>query len=106
MARNSNVTEEVANQLAEAVREIRRLVYGGEGVPEWGTRFARIESDGMAVGREFSRLFMEQSVDEQADLLPAEALDSGGEVALCTGESTICWIQVLARWNGVNLRVT
>lgn len=89
MARNSNVTEEVATKLAEAVREIRRLVYSGEGVPEWGTKFAEIETDGMAVGQEFSRLFMEQSVDEQADLLPAEALDTGGEVALRTGESPI-----------------
>ena len=67
MARNSNVSLEVADQLAAAVREVRRLVFGGDGVPEWGTRFARIESEGMAVGLEFARLFMEQAVDEQGD---------------------------------------
>ena len=87
MARNSNVSLEVADQLAAAVREVRRLVFGGDGVPEWGTRFARIESEGMAVGLEFARLFMEQAVDEQGDRVPAAALDSGGETALRTGKS-------------------
>jgi hypothetical protein len=86
MARNSNVSPEVADQLAAAVREVRRLVFGGDGIPAWGTKFAKIESEGMSVGLEFARLFMEQSVDEQADQVPAAALDTGGETALRTGK--------------------
>lgn len=87
MARNSNVSAEVADQLVAMVREVRRLVFGGDGVPVWGTKFARIESEGMTVGLEFARLFMEQAVDEQGDRVPPAALDSGGETALRTGKS-------------------
>ncbi len=87
MARNSKVSAEVADQLAAAVREVRRLVFGGEGVPVWGPKFARIESEGMTVGLEFARLFMEPAVDEQADRVPPAALDSGGQTALRTGKS-------------------
>ena len=88
MARNSNVSAEVADQLVEAVREVRRLVFGGDGIPAWGTRFAKIESEGMAVGLEFARLFMEQSVDEQADHVPQEAFDTGGEIADSVGDAS------------------
>ncbi len=88
MARNSNVSQEVADQLADAVRQIRRLVFGGDGIPEWGTKFAKIESEGMAVGLEFARQFMEQSVDEQAEQVPAEAFDTGGGIAQAIGDSS------------------
>lgn len=86
MARNGNVAPEVADQLAEAVRQVRRLVFGGEGIPVWGTKFAQIESDGMAVGLEFARLFMEQSVGEQAGHVPDLAYDTGAGVAKPVGE--------------------
>jgi hypothetical protein len=43
------------------------LTYGDGGVPEWGTKFTEIESRGMNVGLELARLFMEQSVEQQAD---------------------------------------
>lgn len=89
MARNSNVSSEVAEQLAEAVRQVRRLVFGGDGVPAWGTKFAKIESEGMAVGLEFARQFMEQAVDEQAEQVPAEAFDTGGGIADPVGESSM-----------------
>jgi hypothetical protein len=78
MARNSNVTQEVADQLAAAVREVRRLMFGGDGIPVWGTKFVDIESKGMAVGMEFARQFMEQAVDDQAEHVPTEAFDTGG----------------------------
>ena len=86
MARGKNkVSPEVAQRLVDLAREMRQLVYGGAGVPEWGTRFSQIESDGMAVGLELARLMMEQSVGDQAEQVPAEALDSGGEVAALAG---------------------
>jgi len=62
-------------------RQMRQLVYGDDGVPEWGTRFTQIESEGMNVGLELARLFMEQSVDEQADRVPEAALECDGEAA-------------------------
>ena len=88
MARNSNVSPEVADQLADSVRQIRRMVFGGDGIPKWGTTFAKIESEGMAVGLEFARQFMEQSVDEQTEHVPAEAFDTGGGIAQAVGESS------------------
>ena len=63
--------------------------YGGAGVPKWGTRFSQIESDGMAVGLELARLMMEQSVGDQAEQVPAAALDSGGEVAALAGTDAL-----------------
>ena len=102
MARNKNVSPEVAEQLAEAVRQVRKLVFGTEGIPVWGTKFAKIESEGMAVGMEFARLFMEQAVDEQAGRVPIEALETGGAIAqpvgqmqktLTTGAGDIEWKQ-------------
>lgn len=88
MARNSNVSAEVADQLAEAVRQARKLIFGGDGIPVWGTRFSKIESEGMAVGMEFARQFMEQSVDEQAEHVPVEAFDTGEGLAKPVGESS------------------
>lgn len=85
MARNKNVSPEVAEQLAEAVRHVRKLVFSTEGIPVWGTQFAKIESEGMAVGMEFARLFLEHAVDEQAGQVPAEALDTGRGIAQARG---------------------
>ena len=70
-------------------REMRQLVDGGAGVPKWGTRFSQIESDGMAVGLELARLMMEQSVGDQAEQVPAAALDSGGEEAALAGTAAM-----------------
>jgi hypothetical protein len=60
---------------------MRQLIYGKDGVPEWGTKFTEIESQGMNVGLELARLLMEQSVGEQAGQVPAAALECDGEVA-------------------------
>ena len=79
MARNNpTVSPEVAVELVELARQMRRLIYGGDGVPEWGTKFSRIETDALEVGRELSRLIMEQAVGEQAERLPSPALTEAG----------------------------
>jgi hypothetical protein len=89
--RKNDVSPEVAERLAELAGEMRALVYGQQAFPEWGTKFAEIESQGMNIGLEFARLFMEQSVDQQAQQVPADALDCDGEAAQPTGqrESTL-----------------
>jgi hypothetical protein len=57
-------------------------VCGPDGFPEWGTKFDEIEQQGMQVGLEVARLFMEQSVASQAQAgTPAEALaEQAGDV--------------------------
>ncbi len=79
--RTNDVSPEVAARLAEVAREMRELAYGEQAYPEWGTKFTEIETEGMNIGLELARLFMEQSVGEQAGHVPDEALESGGEVA-------------------------
>lgn len=69
----------VQQRLSEMAAELRGLVYGEAGCPEWGTLFAEIESQGMTLGRELARLLMEQSVQNQARQMPAEALQSPEE---------------------------
>ncbi len=62
--RSNDVSPEAAARLAEMARELRELAYGEQAYPEWGTKFTEIESEGMNLGRELARLFMEQSVGE------------------------------------------
>ncbi len=76
----NNVAPEVAEQLAQMARELRVAVYGEEGFPVWGTKFDEIEQQGMDIGREVARLFMEQTVASQAQGdLPQQALQPHGE---------------------------
>ncbi len=52
------VSPQVARQLIELVdlaRQMRQVVYGGGGVPEWGTKFSQIESEAMSVAQEFAQ---------------------------------------------------
>lgn len=79
-ARVNDVSPEAAARLAVMAREMRQLVYGENAVPEWGTQFTEIEAEGMNLGLELARLFMEQSVGEQAGQVPDEALECEGEV--------------------------
>src|SRR5206468_13115506 len=76
MARTRNtIAPEVAQQLAQVARDVRAAVYGPDGFPVWGTKFAEIEQQGMQIGLEVARLFMEQSVASQARAgMPEEAL--------------------------------
>lgn len=82
----SKLTPQVRQRLAEIVNEARSLLYGDAGCPEWGTLFAEIEEDAKEVGHEFIRMLMQQSVDGQAQALPADslAIDSG-EAAQAAG---------------------
>jgi hypothetical protein len=80
----NNVSPEVAQKLAKVAREMRQDIYGEQAFPEWGTRFTDIEQQGMDIGLELARIFMEQSVQEQAvQDIPPEALDCDGETARC-----------------------
>lgn len=76
MARTHNsIAPQLAGQLAQVARDLRRAIYGPEGFPQWGTRFDEIEQQGMDLGLEVARLFMEQSLASQAQAgLPEEAL--------------------------------
>jgi len=80
------VSPEVAGRLAELAAEMREVVYGEQAFPEWGTRFSEIESQGMSIGLEFARLFMEQSVDQQSSQVPEGAFECGEEQAQQTGQ--------------------
>jgi hypothetical protein len=75
----SKLTPEMRQRLAAMAAEARELVYGNQRCPAWGTSFAEIESDAKEVGHEFIRLLMEQTADEQAEVMPESALttDSG-----------------------------
>ena len=69
----------IQERLREVAAELRTLMYGEQACPAWGTKFAEIESEGMAVGRELSRLLMEQSTQEQTRHMPEDALDVDGQ---------------------------
>ena len=71
------------------------------GVPEWGTKFTQIESEGMNVGLELARLFMEQSVDKQADRVPDSALECDGKAAMKTKETKTAVLETKCRRSGM-----
>lgn len=81
----ANIDPSVQKRLAEVAEELRGLIYGEAGCPEWGTKFAQIESEGMSIGRELSRLLMEQSVQKQAAQMPEEGLIVEGDVVQPAG---------------------
>jgi hypothetical protein len=67
MARGKNrVSPEVASELVVLAQQVRKLIYGTDGIPVWGTKFSEIESDCLNVGNELGRLMIEQSVAGQA----------------------------------------
>ncbi len=75
-ARSITLPPDVASKLADVARELREHIYGEQACPEWGTRFTQIEDQGMQVGLELARLFMQQSVQRQADgKIPPPAVD-------------------------------
>lgn len=84
MARTSNtLPPEIASKLADVARELREHIYGEQACPKWGTRFTQIEDQGMQVGLELARLFMQQSVQHQADgEIPPQAIVCDGEQAV------------------------
>ena len=86
MAKNRRgIDAAVQERLGEVAAELRHIIYGEQGYPEWGTKFAQIEDEGMAVGHELARLLMEQSVGEQAAHMPKEDPHDGEETAQPAG---------------------
>ncbi len=86
MAKNRRKIDAVVQErLGEMAAELRQMIYGEQGFPEWGTKFAQIEDEGMAVGLELTRVLMEQSVSEQATHMPQEDLDCPEETAQPAG---------------------
>lgn len=82
------ISAETQARLRDVAAELRELIYGEAGCPEWGTKFREIEQTGMSVGLELARLVMEQTVAVQAERLPASALEvAGDEVRLAGSES-------------------
>jgi hypothetical protein len=79
--RTNDVSPAAAARLAVMAREMRELVYGEQAYPQWGTKFTQIESEGMNLGLELARMFMELSVGEQAEHVPDDALECNGELA-------------------------
>jgi hypothetical protein len=74
-------------KLVQAATDSRRLIYGEQGCPDWGTSFAEIEADAKEVGHEFIRLLMEQSAGEQREIMPESALTTdAGETAQRIGD--------------------
>lgn len=84
-----SISPEVQQRLREVAGELRGLLYGAAGCPEWGTKFREIEADGMSVGLELARLVMEQSVAEQAEQMPATALRVAGDTVTPAGAETM-----------------
>lgn len=83
--RKKALSSDTQARLREIAEEVRSLLYGETGCPEWGTRFSEIEADGMSVGLELARLVMEQSVEEQADRMPASKLTIEGDEVVAPG---------------------
>jgi hypothetical protein len=69
-----SMSPSVQARLREIAAEMRGLLYGEKGCPEWGTKFTEIETEGMSVGLELARLVMEQSVDAQSLQMPKAAM--------------------------------
>jgi len=74
------VAPEVQQRLRGVASELRQMLYGEQGCPEWGTLFQKIEDDGMGVGLELARLLMEQATAEQAVRMPEEAMQVPDDV--------------------------
>lgn len=61
--------------MAGVAYDLRTALYGPQGFPVWGTKFDELEQQGMQVGLEVARLFLEQSLASQAQAgMPPEAL--------------------------------
>ena len=79
------VEPRVQERLRGMAAELRHMIYGEKGCPEWGTLFRDIERDGMSVGLELARLLMEQTTSVQVDHLPNDAMQVPGDVVQPAG---------------------
>lgn len=102
----NQVSPQAAAQLVEMAKQMRQLVFGKDGAPEWVTKFTHMEGESMAVGLELARLMMPQATADQAPLVPEESLKTSEEptaligqadAALETPAGKIAWRQPKAR---------
>lgn len=84
-ATRRKVDPQVQQRLREIAGELRQLMYGEKGCPEWGTLFREIENDGMSVGLELARLLMEQATAQQATDMPPQAMQVPGDIVQPAG---------------------
>ncbi|MCE9525352.1 MAG: hypothetical protein K8R36_04790 [Planctomycetales bacterium] len=98
----SKIDPAVQQRLRSMAAELRQIIYGEQGCPEWGTLFREIEQDGLSVGLELARLLMEQSAGEQVRHMPPEAMRVPDDVVqpagtnparLETPAGEVCWEQ-------------
>lgn len=82
------ISVETQAKLREMAAQMRELLYGAAGCPEWGTKFREIEQTGMSVGLEFARLVMEQTVATQAEQMPPSALSVDGDEVRLAGRAS------------------
>jgi len=82
------IDPEIQQRLRTMAAELRQVMYGEAGCPEWGTLFREIEQDGMSVGLELARLLMEQTTSEQAGQMPEEAMQVPDDVVQPAGTDT------------------
>jgi len=71
----TTVDAKVAERLGDIAAQIRELLYGERGCPDWGTKFSQVEQECCAVGEELSRLLMAQGMQRQAEKTPPQALE-------------------------------
>lgn len=85
------LSPEVSARLADLAREMRAILYPGageaEGIPVWGTRFSKIETDCLTISEEIGRLMIEQAVAGQGQQVPPDSLTHDGESAALTGSA-------------------
>ena len=65
----------LAERLGDMATQMRQLLYGDDGCPEWGTKFNQVEDECCAVGEEISRLMMAQAMQRQAEAMPTDAME-------------------------------
>jgi hypothetical protein len=82
------ISAQTQARLREVAAEVRELLYGEAGCPEWGTKFREIEQTGMSVGLELARLVMEQTVATQAEQMPVSALVVEGDEVRLAGTTS------------------
>ena len=88
-AKRRKLNPQLAAKLKEMADELRTMLYGEAGCPEWGTKFVEIERECGDVADELGRLLMAHALQEQAGRMPLEALETPeGEQALPTVPQT------------------
>ena len=73
--------EKIRERIEELAEEFCRLLYGGDGSPEWGTKFTAIEDAGVEIGDALACRLMEKALAIQVRNASSQA-----EVCSCGQE--------------------